>query len=293
MVVGILSINENGYVRNMIIYHNDDLDGITAAAIIYNEFKTGVYIPVNYGDMWNPEDVKDAVVYVVDFSFPDMYALKNACHTLVWVDHHKSAMDNQPAAWNDTSIEGNRSLEYSGCELTWMYFYDDPMPGIVKYVGDRDMWKFALEDTIPVAEAANYELTSYNSLMWRRLFNPKFANHQIEILKERGNVLLQAKNLRIEKAYKSGKDIHFNGLKTRIVNASADISEIGERIYTSGYDLAIVWRIVDDKAVVSFRSAANSNVLVNTIAQQFGGGGHPHAAGATLSIDKIMELYNV
>ena len=82
-------------------------------------------------------------------------------------------------------------------------------------------------------------------------------------------------------------------MKARIVNASADISEIGQRIYTSGYDLAIVWRMVDDKAVVSFRSAADSNVLVNTIAQQFGGGGHPHAAGATLSIDKIMELYNV
>ena len=292
MVVDILSINENGYVRNMIIYHHDDLDGITAAAIIYNEFKTGVYIPVNYGDMWNPEDVKDAVVYVVDFSFPDMYALKNACHTLVWVDHHKSAMDNQPAAWNDQSIEGKRSLEYSGCELIWMYFYDDPMPGIIKFVGDRDMWKFAYLQTKAITEAAAYKLKHHECFMWDELFNPKLEYKALETLYDNGVILLEAQYDRIEKAYESGKDIYFNGLKTRIVNASADISEIGQRIYTSGYDLAIVWRMVDDKAVVSFRSAANSNVLVNTIAQQFGGGGHPHAAGATLSIDKIMEWYN-
>ena len=35
----------------------------------------------------------------------------------------------------------------SGCELTWKYLYADhcPVPAILRYVGDRDLWKFELE----------------------------------------------------------------------------------------------------------------------------------------------------
>ena len=267
------------------------MDGITSAAII-NHFlrdKEAKYYAVNYGDMWDANEVREEVVYVVDFSFPDMNALNNACKQLIWIDHHKTAMEQQAAAWNDPAIEGERNLVYAGCELTWRYMAPTTLiPKIVQYVGDIDMWEFTLKDTIPIAEAANIELTTYNNPMWLRLFNSNFQGHQLEILNERGKILLQAKALRIEKAYKSGVDITFNGLRARIINSTTDMSEIGQKVYESGYDLAIVWRTIGHKVVVSFRSNSHA---VDKIAQQFGGGGHKNAAGATLTFEQLMNLY--
>ena len=277
----------------MIVYHHDDLDGITSAAIINYTLrdKNAKYYAVNYGDTWNLDEVKDEVVYVVDFSFPDMQLLNDSCKQLIWIDHHKTAMERQAVAWNNPDIDGERSLDYAGCELTWRYMAPTTlMPKIVQYVGDIDMWEFTLKDTIPIAEAANVELTTYDNPMWLRLFNPNFQGHQIELLKERGKILLQAKELRINKAYKSGVDINFNGLKARIVNSTTDLSEIGQKIYESGYDLAMVWRLIGDKVVVSFRS---NRVPVDTIAQQFGGGGHKNAAGATLDMKQLMSIYGM
>lgn len=278
-------------LNNIIVYHHNDLDGIASAAIIYNIVDTGKYIPTNYGDIWNHKDVKDAVVYVVDFSFPDMYALKDACKELIWIDHHKSAMERQAQAWNDATIKGIRDLNYAGCELTWMYFNSIiNMPEIIKYIGDFDMWEFTLPDTKPVTEAATYELTSHDTDMWADLFNPVLEKLHIKKLKDNGNILLKAKELRIDKAYKSGTDVIFHGFTARIVNASADVSEIGERIYQNGYNIALVWRMVDDQVVLSFRSGGDGPA-VDTFAKIYGGGGHKHAAGAQLTFDDLMEIY--
>lgn len=277
----------------MIIYHHDDMDGITSAAIINYFLKddNAKYYAVNYGDMWDVNEVHNEVVYVVDFSFPNMRELSAACKQLIWIDHHKTAMEQQAAAWNDESIEGERNLKYAGCELTWMYMAPTTlMPKIVQYVGDIDMWEFTLDNTIPIAEAANYELTTYNNPMWLRLFNKNFENHQLEILLERGKVLLQAKTLRIDKAYNAGTDIIFEGYKTRIVNATSDMSEIGQKIYKSGYDVAIVWRYSKNQVLLSFRS---DKVAVDALARKFGGGGHKYAAGATLTMEQLMELYKM
>lgn len=275
----------------MIIYHHDDMDGITSAAII-NHFlrdSEAKYYAVNYGDTWDVNEVREEVVYVVDFSFPDMELLSNSCKQLIWIDHHKTAMEQQAAAWNDPAIEGERSLVYAGCELTWRYMAPATlMPKIVQYVGDIDMWEFTLKETIPIAEAANIELTTYDNPMWLRLFNSNFQKHQLEILFERGKILLQAKELRINKAYKSGVDINFDGLKVRLVNSTTDMSEIGQRIYEAGYDVAMVWRMINQKVVVSFRS---NRVAVDKIAQKFGGGGHKYAAGATLTFKQLTDLY--
>ena len=277
----------------MIIYHHDDLDGITSAAIINYTMrdKNAKYYAINYGDTWDHNEVRNEVVYVVDFSFPDMQLLKNACKQLIWIDHHKTAMEQQAAAWADESIAGERDLNYAGCELTWRYLHPATLtPKIVQHVGDIDMWEFTLKDTIPIAEAANIELTTYDNPMWLRLFNPNFQRHQLDILLERGKILLTAKDLRINKGFKSGTDIRFKGLKVKIVNATSDMSEIGQKIYESGYDLAIVWRFIHDKVVVSFRS---NRVAVDKIAQEFGGGGHKYAAGATLTMEQLIELYKM
>lgn len=125
----------------MIVYHHDDLDGITAAAIIHHSIGDGVFKAVNYGDTWTLDEVQNEVVFVVDFSFLNMVALRDACKQLVWIDHHKTAMEMQQAAWCDSTINGLRSLDFAGCELTWMYLHpNELMPDIVRYVGDIDMW---------------------------------------------------------------------------------------------------------------------------------------------------------
>ena len=63
-------------------------------------------------------------VYLVDFSLPpaDMKRLAESCD-LVWIDHHKSAIEACYGPGADVPyILGLRHTEYAACELTWHWF---------------------------------------------------------------------------------------------------------------------------------------------------------------------------
>ena len=76
-----------------------------------------------------------------------MTYFKNNSKIFCWVDHHKSAMEKNPELWNSDEIDGLRSLEKSGCELTWEWFSPhEPAPEVVQLVGDYDTWTFKYGD---------------------------------------------------------------------------------------------------------------------------------------------------
>jgi oligoribonuclease NrnB/cAMP/cGMP phosphodiesterase (DHH superfamily) len=277
---------------NIICYHHDDLDGIASAAVILKKYPSAKCIAVNYGDTWDPAIINNAQVFVVDFSFPDIQLLKNACRELYWIDHHRTAMEQQKTAWNDPSIPGKRTLELAGCELTWMYLYPDiPMPEIIKLIGDMDMWEFEYGYlTRTVCEAAKYELTDPTDDLWAVLFCKGIDEAALEDLSTHGAVLLEAKEQRIKKTFKNGTDIALFGYQARIMNATTDISETGSYVYEQdNYDIAVMWQMIGKDVILSFRS---NKVDVGRIAERFDGGGHKAAAGATITFTELMNIYN-
>lgn len=272
----------------LLILHHNDLDGIASAAIVYKYmktfFETIITQAVQYGDTWDPELIARAdATILVDFSFPNMYALAIACNYLVWIDHHETVRTQQQDAWYDPTLFGIRSVDLSACELTWnCYFPGIRMPNAIKWIGDRDTWKFNHNpQTNLFCAAAFVEISDPEDPVWNDLLHdgPK-EQEMLEI----GASLLGARQQRIEHAVKHGARIRFEGLNALIVNATEDISELGEYIYKKlGYELAIIYSIDETFGVRCSLRTNQKSINCAEIAQKFGGGGHPGAAGFRLN----------
>ncbi|MDD3039609.1 DHH family phosphoesterase [Bacteroides sp.] len=278
-----------------VIYHHNDLDGICSAVVMQNYLESKGFfvaaIPVQYGDRWDAELVSRVdFVAVVDFTFPDMNAL-SAASQLIWIDHHETAQKLNPELWNDPKIAGIRSIDLAACELTWHWCtIGMRTPNIVKWIGDRDIWKFAFNPyTTLVCATAFLKLTSADSEDWPLLMDPiDSAKIEDEYISQ-GKILQEAQKKRIIDAVQHGRRVRLEGFNTLAVNATNDTSELGQFIYTElDYELALIYNIDENlKTRCSLRSN-RPDVNCATIAQKFGGGGHKGAAG--FIIDNIMDL---
>lgn len=272
----------------ILVYHHNDLDGICSAAIINKTYGVTRCIPVQYNkDTWNFQDVVDAEeVFVVDFTFPDMETLSQvAGNKLHWIDHHKTAMETHKELWDSEKIKGWRSLDNSGCGLTWMYCNNGKMPDSVKFIEDRDLWKFKFENTKAFCNGISQLIEDpYNSL-WDSLLDGEYEE-EIKII-ELGEILLKRQAKRVEHLFESGFPCEIHGHNALAVNSTSDISELGEYIYTHGIELAVIWNVKGEKLIVSLRS---NTIDCAEIAQMYGGGGHKGAAGFSIPNTKYFPL---
>ena len=148
-------------MKRICFYHSADLDGHCSGAIVAKRIKGIELRGIDYGDQFPWEDVPaGSVVYMVDFClqpFSDMVCLRDwlrsSLGALVWVDHHKSALDAYVNYLEDggSEIEGNRHVEMAGCELTWkLMFPQTRMPDVVRLLGRHDVWDHRDPDTEPL-----------------------------------------------------------------------------------------------------------------------------------------------
>lgn len=274
-----------------LLLHHNDLDGIASAAIVCKRM-AGVYSTiitqsVQYGDTWDPELVARAdITIVVDFSFPDMDKLAEAADNLVWIDHHETAKKLQAATWDDPTIHGIRSIDLSACELVWSYYFPGiRMPNAIKWIGDRDTWKFNHNpQTNLFCAAAFVEISEPEDPVWKDLLRTILGSPKEQRMLETGAALLGARQQRIQRVVKHGARIRFEGFNTLIINANEDISELGQYIYKDlGYELAIIYSIDETFGVRCSLRSNRKEVNCAEIAQKFGGGGHKGAAGFRLN----------
>jgi oligoribonuclease NrnB/cAMP/cGMP phosphodiesterase (DHH superfamily) len=293
----------------VLIYRHDDADGLWSAAIVYNHFKNCDYstiniadIPVNYNkDVWDEDIVNKAdYVYVLDFTFEDMDKLVDvAADKLIWIDHHKTAMEKFTDLWNSKIVNGIRRLNNSGCGLTWEYFYSYiiPAPLAIRYIEDRDLWKFKYPNTKPFCEAAYVKIKTIDDKDISEFLS--HLDYDLKSLEfdyiEFGNARLEEQKQRVIKAFDRGVDITFYGHKARVVNTISDISEIGEYIYTKDeYDIAIMWYVDGNSVKCSLRSNSKDPNApdCSAIAKKYKGGGHYSSAGYNVKIgNKLYKLF--
>jgi oligoribonuclease NrnB/cAMP/cGMP phosphodiesterase (DHH superfamily) len=142
----------------IVFYHNADMDGICSAAILHQRYPDAELFGINYGDKFPWDKVQDEEVWMVDFSlqpFGDMVRLQREAKSLVWIDHHASAI----GARDDWLVvdEGNptfQGVQKSGigaCALVWLYlFHDHPeLPEPVRLLAEYDVWNHKNEKTLP------------------------------------------------------------------------------------------------------------------------------------------------
>ena len=279
-----------GDKHTILIYYHDDNDGCCAAAIAGNYYDRNEFslkfVAINYGkESWNQEEIEAAEkVWLLDFTSDKMDEFVKACGSkLIWIDHHKTAMERFPNFWNSRTIPGIRSLEKAACVLTWECTHPKyvPPPVAVAYIGDKDMWKFEYIQTKAFSAGFSLMVKTPEDAVWDVLLSSEYedtVNKMIYV----GELLLKAQNYRTQKAFERGVDCTFHNLKARLVNTTGDISELGEFIYKKPeYDIAIMWQAIENMVVFSLRSDSRDPDSPDCaeIAQQYGGGGHRNAAG--------------
>jgi hypothetical protein len=246
---------------------------------------------IDYGDLFPWLDVPaDATVYMVDFSlqpFTEMdrlhQYLKAGGGRLVWIDHHKSAIQDDPGV---EEIAGLRRVGNAGCELTWEYLFpDEPMPRAVKLIGRHDVW----DHSDPDVEPFQYGLRLCET-------NPEHARTVWEILLSIGDFA----NAWVSNACNDGKKIMAYQQQCNAAYACACIFETeldGYRLLACNRGLANskifddVWpdyRLrCDAMCLFVYRKGRweiklftdHRGLDVSLIAKAHGGGGHTKAAG--------------
>ncbi len=266
--------------KSVLCLYHDDADGRCSAAIVLRAL--GKHVVLHAMDYQAPAPWHligaAGVVVIVDFSL-STEDMQRICETseLIWIDHHKTAIEDLAAL---ADLPGLRDLDEAGCVLTWRYFFpQEPMPEAVAYIGDRDVWRFAIPETAHFSEGLFYEDSNPgNHDLWAPLLDREPG--LVRGLIERGQVLNKARLAGIRRRVERyGFEIVFEGHRTLAINLRGN-GDIGAYIRELGYTLAYCYfDSFRNGRLMTTVTLYSDEVDVSVIAQRFGGGGHGGAAG--------------
>ena len=266
------------------IYHANCTDGFGAAWAVYRFFKRGGIpvdlLPASYGDA--PPDVTDREVYIVDFSYKRdvLLAMGLKAQKITIIDHHKTSKEDLDGIEeHNPRIRAVFDMAHSGAVLTWStLFHIQTCPQLLRYIEDRDLWKFKLANTRPVLSALN----SYEQQVeiWDMLITKNISDLVVE-----GEAIerMYQKDLRSLMHLKMMGRI--DGHLVPVANVPGKFaSDIGNMILNATDDCPFSATYYDtpEGRKFSLRST-DDDMDVEPIAKKFGGGGHRNAAGFFIS----------
>lgn len=263
--------------------HHDDADGQCSAAIVRKALGAQVILREMKYDVvpipWDDITAADKLV-IVDFSFSleHMQRMMNEAE-VIWIDHHKTSIERLADLNN---LAGIRDLNEAACVLTWKYFFPNrAVPIAVRYIGDRDTWQFAYEQTAAFCEGLYQENTQpSNDALWTPLLDGD--DGMVHRLIETGEILYKARMNQIKhRVEQDAFEVQFEGHRALVINSRGS-GELGHAICHAGYEIAYCY-------IDGFRNGRlftkvtlfSEKIDVAEIASRFGGGGHPGAAGFT------------
>ena len=270
-------------------YHSADMDGKCSGAIVKMDYPDCEMIGINYGDQFPWDSIQEGeMVYMVDFSlqpFDDMERLNSMCD-LVWVDHHKTAIDESNNRGFRAYIQSLND-KYAGCELTWMLLHPvDPFAPIIKKVlpmfvyllGRYDVWDHF--NTTGALEF-QYGIRTLGKMLpddpkWIEMFDTELVNRIIMD----GDLLLKYEKKQNEAYAKScAYEAVLDGLRCIVINKGLANSLLFESVYDpERHDAMCCYVKRKDKWTVSLYST-KPEIDVSTVCKARGGGGHKGAAG--------------
>lgn len=282
-----------------ILYHDHCHDGFAAAFAgwFYNQSrqptKSLSTFPVKHGSEPPFEKFDNCNTLLVDFSYPrdTLIRMKEYLHQqgkkLLVLDHHISA-EKDLHGIEGAFFDNNRS----GAMLSWNYFFGDPEPPkLIKYIEDRDLWRWKYPETKPFMTAMfnSVENTFTNYL--------SFISNESKVteLIEKGKTMIEMQDKMVKdiasKAIVCQMKLDNKTYTISLLNTTVLFSEIGNYL-SSGVDFVLLWNCVykekDHHFKVSLRSS-DTGTNVGEIASKFGGGGHEHAAG--FCVDFLSDIH--
>jgi oligoribonuclease NrnB/cAMP/cGMP phosphodiesterase (DHH superfamily) len=263
-----------------VLYH-DDADGFGAAYACWQGLDKRadiLFLPVQYGQP--VPNLPDSIssLYIVDFSYDratcESLALRFDENHLAIIDHHKTA-EAELAGLSYAEF----NMGYSGAVLAWHHFFPvDPVPSLLQYVQDRDLWQWKLPNS---REVNAYIATLPKDFEEWHMFS-------LDTALSAGAAIIAFQDKQISGAQ---RDVRMEGIAGYIVpmlNCTANVSEVGNELckaYPNAAFSASYCDRADGKRSYSLRSIGNFDV--SEIAKKYGGGGHRNAAGFTVDAPNV------
>lgn len=253
------------------IYHADCPDGFTAAWVVAKSIPGVELTPARYGEP--APDCIDEEVFIVDFSYPraELEALSDRARSVVVFDHHQTAQADL-----STFAHPNARVVFdmgrSGAGITWDELHpDEQRLDLVSYVEDRDLWRLQLEGNAEVyAVIQSHPMTLER---WDTL-----ANASLRELRREGAGINRYRQQLIDSAVKEAFEVVIDGHRVLAANCMyAVASEVAGRL-AEGRPFGAYYYDAPGERRWGLRSTPDG-LDVAHIAQQYGGGGHKHAAG--------------
>ena len=263
-------------MSDVCIFHYPCLDGFTAAWVVRKKFPDIRFIRGVYGEM-PPPDLKGKHVLMVDFSYKhdEMLKIMSEAATVIVIDHHKSAEAELRPLFGK-GLMGVFDMDASGAMLTWENLFPGiRAPSLIKFVEDRDLWRFRFKDT----RAINACLASYS--YYFKAWDDLVARCEIkpEHLVMEGEAILrkQDKDIR-EMLPQCTRMMIIDGKEVPIANMPYSLaSDAGHVLANDFSGIGGTYYDTSTNRKFSLRSVGNEDVSL--MARKYGGGGHKNAAG--------------
>jgi uncharacterized protein len=297
--------------KTTVIHHSADYDGLFCREIARKFLPDAELIGWDYGDVKIPFPSEGAV-YVLDLSPECFDEVPKHQERLIWIDHHKSAIEKFSKDLPGLRIDG-----VAACRLAWQWFtgnHNDPTvhpcdwvlpekeafidrkvsePEAVRLAGEYDIW----DKRDPNAEVFQFGLRSeeLDSFKWAQLLDdtvPKelegtgnewTTSQLITTHLLRNGIILQRYQRDADKgAMGRSFMVEFEGMKFLTLNTARfnSLTFADKDVPETGHDALLGFCWTGKEFTVSLYHANHRKDLdLSLIAVKHGGGGHRGACG--------------
>ena len=276
----------------LIIYHGRKCpDGFAAALAAWLYYAgRAEFLPLDHGDIKSIDELPalaGRAVYILDFSFaPElMRGIEERAAKLVMLDHHKSAAEKLTGFACRCGVV-HFDMQKSGARLAWEFFQPaTPVPGLVRFVEDRDIWTWQYPESAGFLSALDMEPLDF--ARWAEI--AAFSPAQLLDFMARGQAMDEKFKKLANDIAEGALPVTFNGHQGLMVNVPGVFhSLIGHLLAQKSGTFALMWSAGKSGIKIGLRSEPGFDCI--PLAESMGGGGHAQACGCRMATERLPEL---
>jgi len=276
----------------LVLYHARCPDGFAAALAAWLFYEgRAEFRGLDHGDVKTLADLPaldGRAVYILDFSFaPElMREIEQRAAKLVMLDHHKSAAEKLTGFSCRCGVV-HFDMDKSGSRLAWEFFQPDrALPDLVRFVEDRDIWKWEFAESASFLAALDME--PYEFERWADIAS--FTPALLADFKARGHAMDEKFAKLCADIAAGAEPVIFNGVPGLMVNAPGMFhSLVGDILSRQSGTFALMWSAAKGGVIkAGLRSQRSYDCI--PLAESMGGGGHAQACGFRMGAERLPEL---
>jgi oligoribonuclease NrnB/cAMP/cGMP phosphodiesterase (DHH superfamily) len=264
-------------------------------------------------------------IYIVDLSVDELMARPELRDKIVWIDHHKSAIEK----WDTNPVCGGQGLKYvftgiridgvAACRLCWQWFlgasgevFAEPLtkqlfidrkvkePDLIRLAGEYDIW----DHRDPDAKALQFGLRGLSDTAYRRLVDNEFLgavtgarDQSLDLY----DAVAQGYSIKsyVDKQSDEYSAAYAHTFKWEgLTFCALNIGQRGNSDLLKGgikpeHDACFAWRYDGKQVLVSlYHIEGKTHHDLSLIAVKYKGGGHKGACGFRISLGQLEKILN-